>query len=73
MTADILLLLVLSAATMVTAGLGALLVGFLGQIGWFIVAASLLAAGLACRLTWTRLAATADWRGEDLRDEWRAG
>jgi hypothetical protein len=69
MTADILLAILLTTAALVAAGLGALILAAFGPTGWFVVAALVVTGALAQRFA----AAPADWRNEDLRDDWRAG
>ena len=69
MTADILLVMILSAATLVAAGLAALILAAFGPTGWFVV----LALAVTGALAWRFAAAPADWPTDDLRDDWRAG
>ncbi len=73
MTAEILLLLFLSVATLLAAGLGALILAAFGQTGWFVILALLVTGFLVWRFTAAQLAARSDWLRDDLRDEWRAG
>jgi membrane protein implicated in regulation of membrane protease activity len=71
MTAEVLLLFLLFAATAVAAGVAALLLAAFGQAGWFLILALVVAAGLAWRIAEAHTRAA---RGdENLRDEWRRG
>lgn len=72
-TAEVLLLILLAAATLAATGIGALLVTAFGPLGWAMIALVVIAATLALRLAWARLAARSDWSREDLADDWRAG
>ncbi len=69
MTAEILLVILLVAALVLAAGVGALILAAFGPAGWFVVLALLVAAALV----WRFAAAPADWPGEDLHDDRRAG
>lgn len=68
MTAEILLVILLLAATAIAAGVGALVLAAFGPTGWLVVLAAVVTAALALRFA----AAPADWTGEDARDDWRA-
>jgi len=69
MTAEVVLVIVVLAAAVVAAGLGALIVTAFGPTGWFVILALVVTGVLAIRFA----AARADWPPEDLRDDWRAG
>ncbi len=69
MTAEILLLMILSVATVVAAGAAALILAAFGPTGWFVVLALAVTGALAVRFA----AAPAEWPPEDLRDDRRAG
>ncbi len=69
MTAEILLVILLFAATVFAAGLGALVLAAFGATGWFVV----LALVVTAVLVWRFVSAPADWPTEDLQDDWRAG
>jgi hypothetical protein len=69
MTIELLLVILLIAGAAVLAGLGVLLLAAFGPAGWIVVLALLAAAAVVWRIA----AAPADWQGEDLRDDWRAG
>jgi len=73
MTAEILLLVLIGAATLFAAGIGALILSAFGSAGWFVILALAVTALLALRLLALHLAARASWLGEDLSDDWRAG
>ena len=69
MTAEILLMILLLAATALAAGVGALILSAFGSVGWLFVFALIVTAAMVWRLA----AAPADWNAEDLQDDWRAG
>lgn len=69
MTADILLVMLLSVATLAAAGLAALILAAFGPTGWFVVLALAVTGALALRFA----TAAADWPAEDIGDDWRAG
>ena len=73
MTADVLLLLILTSCATLATGLGFAILSAFGKAGWFVILALLVAAALALRFFWARLSLRLDRFGEDLRDEWRAG
>lgn len=72
MTTEALLLVLVLAATTLSAGLGALILATLGPGGWLVIAALALGGALAFRVAATRLAAHAVWAKDDLLDDWRA-
>jgi uncharacterized membrane protein YgaE (UPF0421/DUF939 family) len=72
MTAELLLVFFLFAATAVAAGVGALILAAFGPSGWFVILALAVTAALAARLAAAHLASRARWSNEDLRDDWRA-
>ena len=73
MTAEVLLLCLSAAAAVVAAGLSALILTAFGAAGWLVIAAFAIVAAVALRLASARLAATASWLRDDLRDDWKAG
>lgn len=73
MTAEILLMLLVFAATLLAAGIGALILSAFGSTGWFVIVALVVTGILATRLVVLHLAARSDWARDDLVDEWRAG
>lgn len=72
MTAEAVLLVLVLAATALSAGIGALILAAFGPGGWLVILALGLAAILAFRLAAWRLAAHAAWAKDDLLDDWRA-
>lgn len=73
MTAEILLLVLLSAATALAAAAGVLILAAFGQTGWFVILAAAVTGALAWRLAAAHLGSRLSWPSEDLRDDWRAG
>lgn len=69
MTAEIVLVLLLLAATLLAAGLAAVILAALGPAGWIVVLALIVTGALVWRIVVGR----ATWSGEDLQDDWRAG
>lgn len=73
MTAEILLLVLVFAATLIAAGIGALILSAFGSTGWFVILALVVTGLLAACLVALHLAARLDGAHKDLADEWRAG
>lgn len=72
MTAEVLLLCLSLAAAAIAAGISALILAAFGLAGWVVIAALALVGALAWRLASARLAASANWLRDDLRDEWKS-
>lgn len=73
MTADVLLLLILTSGATLATGLGFAILSAFGKAGWFVILALFVAVALVLRFFWARLAVRLNRFGEDLHDEWRAG
>jgi mannitol-specific phosphotransferase system IIBC component len=74
MTADILLVLLLTGAAALTAAGSALILAAFGPTGWFVILALGISAALVWRLAAAQLAARArSWTRDDLADDWRPG
>lgn len=73
MTAEIVLLIALFAATVLAAGVGALIVATLGQSGWIVVAGGVLVVAVLWRYAVAQPTARNGWMNEKAGDEWRAG
>jgi hypothetical protein len=73
MTAEILLLVLIGAVALLAAGIGALILSAFGSTGWFVILALGVTVLLAGWLVALHLASRAEWTGDGLTDEWRAG
>lgn len=72
MTAEVLLLCLSFAAATLAAGLSVVILAAFGPAGWLVIAALAIVGAFAWRLAWARLAATASWLADDLRDDWKS-
>lgn len=69
MTAELLVVILLVAATGVVAGVAALILAALGPAGWLVIVALAAVCAIVIRFAMRRN----EWSGDDLRDEWRPG
>jgi uncharacterized membrane protein len=69
MTAEILLILLLAAASLVATGVGALVLAAFGATGWLVLLAFAVTAALAFRFA----LADAEWPADEFGEDTRAG